>query len=329
MTVVCARPGRAASVTEAKPALARWAGMSEIQSAALIVNAKSRKGKKLFKKACKRLEKMPFPVDAHAVEDPDDLERTVERALAKKPDLVIFGGGDGTVSGLVDLLIGKDVILGVLPLGTANSFARTLGLPLDIDGAIDVLVNGVPKRIDLGVINGDYFANCAAMGLSPQIAESVPHNLKKVLGRVGYLGWAGLQYLKFRPFILTVDDGVEEKRLRVVEVRISNGPYHGGTWLVDEAEIDSGQIVVQAVTGRYKRTLLKNWFASFFGLSARHQDTITFSGKRLKIDTRPSLPISIDGEVLARTPVEARIAAGAIRVMTPRDAPDQHEEHAD
>ncbi len=294
--------------------------MSEIKSAALIINAKSRRGQKLFRRACRRLESLPFPVDAHAVEKPEHLERTVEKALAKKPDLVILGGGDGTVSGLVDLLVGRDVILGVLPLGTANSFARTLGLPLDLDSAIDVLVNGVPKRIDLGMIDGDYFANCAAMGLSPQIAETVPHGLKKVLGRIGYLGWAAGQYLRFRPFILTVDDGREEKRLRVVEVRISNGPYHGGTWLVDEAHVDSGKIVVQAVTGRYRRTLIKNWFANILGLSARHQDTVSFIGRELAIDTRPSLPISIDGEVLAHTPVRARIAAGAIRVMVAREA---------
>ncbi|ONF96693.1 diacylglycerol/lipid kinase family protein [Sphingomonas jeddahensis] len=293
--------------------------MSEIKSAALIVNAKSRKGQKLFRRACKRLETLPFPVDAHAVEKPEHLERTVKRALAKKPDLVILGGGDGTVSGLVDLLVGHDVILGVLPLGTANSFARTLGLPLDLDGAIDVLATGVPKRIDLGMIDGDYFANCAAMGLSPQIAETVPHNLKKVFGRVGYLGWAGVQYAKFAPFVLIVDDGKEERRLRVVEVRISNGPYHGGTWLVDEAAVDSGQIVVQAVTGHYRRRLLKNWFSNFFGLAARHQDTISFTGHDLKIDTEPRLPISIDGEVLAHTPVRAKIAAGIIRVMVPRN----------
>lgn len=294
--------------------------MSEIKSAALIVNAQSRKGRKLFKRACARLSDLPFPVDAHAVDKPRHLERTVKRALAKKPDLVILGGGDGTVSGLVDLLVGHDVILGVLPLGTANSFARTLGLPLDLDGAIDVLATGEPRRIDLGMIDGDYFANCAALGLSPQIAETVPHNLKKVLGRAGYLCWATFQYLRFRPFILTVDDGTGEKRLRVVEVRISNGPYHGGTWLVDEACVDSGQIVVQAVTGRYRRTLIKNWFSSVLGLTTRHQDTVSFSGKSLTVATRPSLPISIDGEVLARTPVRAEIAAGIIRVMAPRPA---------
>jgi YegS/Rv2252/BmrU family lipid kinase len=289
--------------------------MTDIRSAALIVNAKSRKGQHLFRRVCRRLDALPYPVDPHAVEDPDDLEETVRRALDKKPDLLILGGGDGTISGLVDLIVDRDVILGVLPLGTANSFARTLGLPLDIDGAIDVLANGTPKRIDLGMIDGDYFANCAAIGISPQIAETVPHGLKKVLGRIGYLGWAAYQYARFDPFTLIVEDGSTEHRMNVVEVRISNGPYHGGTWLVDEASVTSGRIVVQAVTGHYKRTLIKNWGASLMGLPARHQDTVSFSGERLRVRTEPPLPISIDGEVLAHTPVEAKIAAGVIRVM--------------
>jgi YegS/Rv2252/BmrU family lipid kinase len=276
--------------------------MVQFRSAAMIVNAKSRKGQKLFQRACAAMDGLDFPVDAHAVE---------------KPDLVILGGGDGTVSGLVDLLVGKGVTLAVLPLGTANSFARTLGLPIDVEGAIEVIRKGVPKRIDLGMIDDDYFANCAAMGISPQIAETVPHGLKKALGRIGYLGWAAWQFVRFKPFMLTIDDGVETHRLRVVEVRISNGPYHGGTWLVDEASVQSGRIVVQAVTGRYKRTLVKNWAASFLGLKARHQDTVSFSGTALKVDTRPSLPISIDGEVLAHTPITARVAAGAIEVMAP------------
>jgi len=291
--------------------------MTQFTSAALIVNAKSRKGQALFERACTALSGLPYPVDAHAVENPEDLVETVRNALAKKPQLVILGGGDGTISGLVDLLVGQDVVLGVLPLGTANSFARTLGLPMDVEGAIEAIRTGVRKRIDLGRIDGDYFANCAAMGISPQIAETVPHGLKKVLGRIGYLGWASWQFARFKPFILTVDDGNETKTMRVVEVRISNGPYHGGTWLVDEASVNSGKIVVQAVTGRYKRTLVKNWAASFFGHESRHQDTVSFSGKSLRIDTKPSLPISIDGEVLAHTPVIAQVAAGVIEVMVP------------
>jgi YegS/Rv2252/BmrU family lipid kinase len=292
-----------------------------IKSAALVVNAKSRKGQRLFKRACAAMDALPYPVDAHAVEDPEDLEPVVRKALAKKPDLLILGGGDGTVSGLVDLMVGHNVILGVLPLGTANSFARTLGIPLDIEGAVEVIRNGAPRRIDLGMIDGDYFANCAAMGISPQIAETVPHGLKKILGRIGYLGWATYQFTRFKPFTLIVGEGSGETRLRVVEVRISNGPYHGGTELVDAAEVDSGEIVVQAVGGHFKRRLVKNWAASFLRHESRHEEVTNFHGKSLKIRTEPPLPISIDGEVLAHTPVTAKIAAGIIEVMAPLPEP--------
>ncbi len=292
--------------------------MTAINSAALIVNAMSRTGRRSFRDACAAMQDLPFPVDAHGVENPDDLEATLERVLAQQPDLVILGGGDGTISGLVDKLVGRDVILGILPLGTANSFARTLDIPLDIPGAVDVIRNGAPRRIDLGMIDDDYFASCAAMGISPQIAQTVPHGLKKVLGRVGYLGWAAYQYTRFKPFTLTIGEGDDAESLCVVEVRISNGGFHGGTLLVDDASVSSGEIIVQAVIGKTKGRLVKNWVASVVRSDARHDDTRDFRGTALRIATDPPMPISIDGEVLAKTPVTARVAAGIIEVMAPR-----------
>ncbi|URW76675.1 YegS/Rv2252/BmrU family lipid kinase [Sphingomonas donggukensis] len=291
--------------------------MTSFSSAALIVNAKSRKGQALFKQACQALDAVDFPVDAHAVEDPDQLEATIERALAKKPELVILGGGDGTISGLVDHLVGKGVTLGVLPLGTANSFCRTLGIPLDIPGAVAVIRTGQKRRIDLGMIGDDYFANAATLGIAPQIAETVPHNLKKYLGRLGYLSWAAIQFLKFRPFWLTVDAGAGPQHLKVVEVRIANGRFHGGEEMMDEAEIDSGDIVIECVRGHFKRRLVANWAATVLKLKARREDIVVFRGKSLRIDTKPRLPISIDGEVLAHTPATVKIAAAAIDVMVP------------
>ncbi len=288
-----------------------------IRSAALIVNAKSRQGQRRFAEACAALEGLPYSVDAHAVENPGDLCDVLGTALEKQPDLVIIGGGDGTVSGLVDQLVGKDVVLGVLPFGTANSFARTLGIPLDIAGAVEVLRTGAPRRIDLGMIDGDYYANCATLGIAPQIAETVPHLLKKVAGRAGYLAWAALQFVRFRPFTLIVGEGATAERLRVVEVRIANGPYHGGTELVESAEVQSGEIVVQAVVGHVKRRLIKNWAASVLRLSTRHEDVREFHGRAIRLATEPVLPVSIDGELLARTPVTARIAPGVIEVMAP------------
>jgi YegS/Rv2252/BmrU family lipid kinase len=283
----------------------------------MIVNARSRRGQGLFAQACELMKGLPFPVDAHAVEDTGELEPVLQRALAKKPDLVILGGGDGTISGLVDFLEGTGAALAVLPLGTANSFARSLGIPLDIPGAVKVIADGELRRIDLGMIDGDYFANCAAIGLSPQIAENVPSKLKRWLGRAGYLAWAAFEFTRFHPFTLIVGEGADAKRLRVVEVRIANGRFHGGTELIDEASVDSGEIVVQAVQGHARRRLLRNWINGVLRRDARHEDTVNFTGKALRIATEPPLPVSIDGEVLAHTPVTARIAPGVIDVMVP------------
>ena len=247
------------------------------RSAAMIVNAKSRRGQDMFRGACEHLSGLPFPVDAHAVHDPDELEPMLAKALEKRPDLVILGGGDGTISGLVDPLVGRDVVLGVLP------------------------------------IDDDYFANCAAMGISPQIAETIPHHLKRYLGRIGYLGWASLQVARFRPFTLIVDG----ERVPALEVRISNGPYHGGTELVDSASVDSGEIVVQVVVGRKKRRLVANWGKSILTGRASRDGVREYHGTSLRLDSEPRMPISIDGELLAHTPVTARVAAGVIEVMVP------------
>ena len=292
-----------------------------IRSAALIVNARSRSGQAQFAEVCGLLDQLPYPVDSHAVEDPKQLDATLERALAKRPDLVILGGGDGTISGLVDRLVGAGVILGVLPFGTANSFVRSLGIPLDMAGAVEVLATGRPMRIDLGLIDKDYYCNCATLGIAPQIAQSVPHGLKKVFGRLGYLGWAAWEFLHFRPFTLIVGEGDTAERLRVVEVRIANGPFHGGTEMVESADVNSGEIVVQAVIGHVKRRLVANWAATLLRLPARHDEVREFHGRSIRIATEPPMPISIDGEVLAKTPVTATIAAGIIEVMVPAAAP--------
>jgi YegS/Rv2252/BmrU family lipid kinase len=291
------------------------------RSAALFVNAKSRKGRHLFREACRLLREAGIELSsAEAIRNPATLPDHVKRAVEDGAPMVIVGGGDGSISCSVDHIVGSNTIFAVLPLGTANSFARTLGIPLDLPGAVAVIASGRRRRIDLGMIDGDYFANCATIGIAPQIAETVPHGLKAWLGRPGYLLWAARQLVRFRAFRLTVGEGEAAETLDAVEVRIANGPFHGGVELVDEAAVDSGSIVVQVVTGETRRHLVKSWALSVLHHSARERTTREFSGQAIRIVTDPPLPISIDGEVLAKTPVTARIARRAILVAAPRAA---------
>ncbi len=207
------------------------------KQAILVVNAMSRKGADAFEEVRAKLEMSGVElIEAHAVTEPEKMDGVVIDAIARAP-MVILGGGDGSLSSNVDHFVGQDTVFAVLPLGTANSFARTLGLPLDLDGAIDVIANGRRKTIDLGIIDGDYFANAAALGLSPLIADTVPHKLKKYLGMVGYLIWAARVAFKFRPFRLrvTLDDGTLVKSW-ATEARIFNGTHHGGVELTENPD---------------------------------------------------------------------------------------------
>ncbi|GLV27923.1 lipid kinase [Sphingobium sp. TomTYG75] len=288
------------------------------RDAALIVNVHSRKGEALFEEAREKLEAAGVRlIAAHAVRDPERLQETVREAVSNGAPMVIVGGGDGSLSGTVDELVGKDCVFGVLPLGTANSFARTLGIPLDLDGAVQVIAQGRRRRIDLGMIDHDYFVNAASLGLSPMIGKTVPHKLKRYLGRIGYLIWAVKCSVGFRAFRLMIDDGQAERRMWSTEVRILNGPYHGGVELSDRADVDSGEIVVQAVVGRSHARLAWDWYAKFFKLRDRDAQTEEFRGQSFRIETQPRQRISIDGEVVARTPATVKVAAGAIDVAVP------------
>ena len=290
------------------------------KQAILVVNAMSRKGADVFEEVRDKLIAAGIDlIEAHAIHDPEEMDKAICKAIERAP-MVIVGGGDGSLSTNVDFFLGKDTVFAILPLGTANSFAGTLCIPKDIDSAIDVIANGERKRIDLGCIDGDYFVNAAAIGLSPMIAETVPHKLKRHLGMVGYMVWALWCAVRFRPFrlVVTHDDGRCEK-VWATEVRIANGTHHGGVELVESQEIDSGEIVIQAVTGTSVFGLAWSWFATLAKLKSRHGTTQEFRGRKMRLDTRPRRHISIDGEVSAKTPVTVSVARGAIEVAAPRE----------
>lgn len=289
------------------------------KQAILIVNAMSRKGADAFAAARDKLADAGVElIEAHAVDKPDGMEAAVKAAIGKAP-MVIIGGGDGSISSNIGHFIGTDAVVGILPLGTANSFAKSLGIGDELDDAVAVIANGRRRTIDLGRIDEHYFANAAAIGLSPLIADSVPHGLKRWLGMAGYLIWAIRVAFKYRPFRmrLTLDNGETAERW-ATEIRIANGSHHGGVELVEHAAVDSGSIIVQAVTGKSLWGLAWSWFATLFKLSGRERTTEEWKGRKMTLETRPRQKVSVDGEIECRTPSEIEIARSAIEVAAPR-----------
>jgi len=289
------------------------------RQAILIVNTASRKGAAAFAQARDKLVAAGIElIDARSVDDPERLQGEVTAAIDRAP-MVIVGGGDGSLSETVDHFLGTDTVFALLPLGTANSFARTLGIPLDLDGAVRVIATGEARRIDLAAIDGDYFLNNAALGLAPMVAETVPKGFKKTFGRLGYLAWAGWSAASFKAFRLRIDDGTRTHRLWATEARIANGRFHGGLELIESADLRSGEIVVQAVAGRSLARLAWSYFASAAKLKGRHQSVREFHAPRVRIDTRPRMRVSIDGELGPETPFEAKAVPEAIHVAAPSE----------
>ena len=301
------------------PAYARVKKVNDLpKKAILIVNAKSRRGADVFDEACAKLAAAGVDLlETHAVKNPKKMGETIRSAMKTAP-MVIVGGGDGSLSESIDDFVGSDTVFALLPLGTANSFARTMGIPLDLDGAIKVIATGRPCTIDLGKINDDYFLNNAAIGLAPVVAETVPHGLKRQLGRFGYLLWAGWSAASFNAFRLKIVNDGRVKRMWATEVRIANGRFHGGVELIEKADVESGEIIVQAVRGRSLMRLGLNYFTKMFKLRSRGRAVLEFHGRKIEISTRPKMRVSIDGELGPETPFTAGVAEAAVTIAAPR-----------
>jgi diacylglycerol kinase family enzyme len=167
--------------------------------AVLVVNTRSRYGGHAYSEAKRLLAEAGIALDAAYPVRNAERHQIVQEEIAKGRKFSILGGGDGTISSVVDHFAYTSVVF-VLPLGTANSFARTLGIPLDLTGAIDVLVNGEVANIDLGKINEDYFANGSSIGMPAIVGRATPHSLKKWLGRGAYGLVAAYEFMRFAPF---------------------------------------------------------------------------------------------------------------------------------
>lgn len=162
----------------------------------LIVNAQARAGRPALERARDQLLRRGIKLmGARLVTEPFDLKPTVREVLAAGSRLLIVGGGDGTLSSVCTLLAHSEVTLGVIPLGTANDFARTVGIPTGVDRACDVIADGQVVDVDLGMLDGmgvggadhvDHYLNVASIGLGAVVAGAMSTRAKRLLGPLAY-----------------------------------------------------------------------------------------------------------------------------------------------
>ncbi|MCU1453164.1 MAG: sphingosine kinase [Acidimicrobiales bacterium] len=256
--------------------------------------------------------------------DPRHMDEEVHKAWRETPDAVVVAGGDGTVGSAAAVAAGSELVLGVLPLGTFNHFARDLGLPTDLDAAAVALAGGTSRAIDVGEVNGRVFVNNSVIGAYPVMVD-IRDDLREERGwgKVRAVPVAAFHVLRRFPLhrlTITSPDGAVRRRVRTPFVFIGNGSYDDADSRVgDRCALDGGHLCV------YVADVVSRWGLVRTAIHAllRGTETAThldrFEVTELEIRARTGhLRVAIDGEVISlATPLRYRVRAGALHVMAP------------
>lgn len=235
-------------------------------------------------------------------------------------DLVVAAGGDGTVSGIVDGLIGSGIALGIVPTGTANLVARELNIPLEIDDAV-ALVAAAPRSrmLDAMRISDHVYVLVAGVGISASVARGTTRKNKSRFGVTAYLGAAILKLFEFRQRYLEVEvDGVAQ-HYHAVEVAVANCGILAKMVFPKGPDIhaDDGHLDVWILSNK----TLRDYPRYLIGIMARRPTHplihVMKARERIAVRSRVPLPVQADGDIIGTTPVEIEVLPGAVRVIVP------------
>ena len=258
----------------------------------------------------------------HLVNDPAELLQAAREIARQRPPLIVAGGGDGTMNTLASVLAGSDTALGILPLGTLNHFARDVGIPLDVEEAVQTVVKGKRKAVDVGEVNGRVFVNNSSIGLYPAMVH-LREKQQRRLGRNKWhaMLWAMHAVLRSHPFLeFTLElDGVAHRR-RAPFVFIGNNVYQMEGFTVGLRErVDAGVLSAYLTQRRGRVRLLLLALRALFGRLHQAKDFEATTVRELRIESRHTrMLVATDGEVSTLDmPLEYRIRPGALQVIAP------------
>jgi diacylglycerol kinase family enzyme len=246
-----------------------------------------------------------------------NLGPVVEEALARDIRMFVVCGGDGTIECLAEWLVNKDAVMGIIPTGTRNNVALSLGIPKDIPSAVSLLRTGRPIKLDVGFAScgqsSRIFLETCSVGLFSALypaAEEVRH------GNLGGLG-DFLAALISAPLakIRLVMDSLPEKSIQGHVALVANLPYVGPNFPIPSvSSFDDGLLDVLVFTDRSKLELLAN-IVQMAGGGSEEPGIERYQTPRVEIHTEPCLPVMTDGFSLGEGPVKIQAQQCALNVM--------------
>jgi diacylglycerol kinase family enzyme len=260
-------------------------------------------------------------VTVHVIDNGPSARRAAQDAIAQGSDILVAGGGDGTLSMVAQNVVGSSRTLGVLPLGTRNHFARDLGIPLDLEAAAAVVLAGKVQSVDVGEVGGRVFLNNSSLGVYPTIVGMRTRLQRRGVAKWLAALWATLVVLRRRPFLGLRIQTVEQTLLRRTPfVLVGNNEYRmSGLQAASRDSLSTGKLAVYVMRADRRRgLLLLAWRVAFQGagevdeLELLRVEAATVETKRERIR------VALDGELVElASPLYYRARPGALRVLVP------------
>ena len=253
-----------------------------------------------------------------------EAESYARDAIRAGSDYVIAAGGDGTLNEVINGIappghMGR-ICVGIVPLGTANDFARTIGLPASVDDNIDILRAKQTAPIDLVRVRSDckrYFVNVSAGGFSGLVDEKLTPEIKSTWGPLAYLRSAAAALPELRGYHTNIvfDDG-ERLMIELYNVIVANGQFvAGGLPIAPQADLRDGLLDVILVPRRSPAKMMLLAAEMLLGNHLSSNAVIFRRAKKISVRSRPGMWFNVDGELIGNDPVVFQILPGALEFV--------------
>ena len=292
----------------------------------VILNSKARKGKALYESVEKELGRLAeFIVLASK---PSEQVAAIEKAKKGGIKNIWIGGGDGSVRAAAGALVDTDIVLSILPLGTGNSLARELEIPLKLEDAIQFHLNdAVVKIIDVGVFQGDVFVNVATLGLTTNIMQEVQKSNKGLFGRLVYLPAVAKACSETRSFKIKVETEAGNYEGRALQFVAASTRFHGGPFPVSEkAAIDDDELSIYVLTSKQENSLWRYGVALLLRRQTKLPEVWNVEAKTAKVTLLGPKIFVVDGDPVRASTAEISIKGRCLRVSAARPKGNSDEE---
>ncbi|WPC42143.1 YegS/Rv2252/BmrU family lipid kinase [Clostridium sp. JS66] len=240
------------------------------------------------------------------------------KGINKTYKYILIAGGDGTIDEAVNEMkkLDLNIPIAILPVGTANDFAKFIGAPEDIEAACEQILNSKPKKLDLGKINDKYFLNVASTGLFTDVSQRTDVNLKNTIGKLAYYIKALEQLPSLRKLKIKVSSENDVFDDYMYLMLIFNGQTAGNLKFAYKAEVDDGMLDVIIIKAGMIKDMISLFIKMFKGEHLEGTEGLVyFKSNRIEIECYEDIVTDIDGERGPDFPLVIECIKGGIEVL--------------